>query len=68
MCMHVYKITKRHSSQRTTAAVCLELSMALANSYEDTADQEHFVLRYELFSCYNHGEVESLRVQNFVAS
>ena len=37
-------------TQRTAAAVCLELTMALVNSYEDTIDQEHFALRYESFS------------------
>ena len=31
--------------------MCLELTMALVNSYEDTMDQEHFALRYEFFSC-----------------
>ena len=30
--------------------------MTLVNSYEDTMGQGHLVLRYELFSCYNHGE------------
>ena len=47
MCMHAYK---RCPTQRTAAAVCLELTMALVNSYEDTVDQKHFTLRYESFS------------------
>ena len=46
MCMHVYK---RCPTQRTAAAVCLELTMALVNSFEDTVDQKHFALRYESF-------------------
>ena len=36
--------------------MCLELTMALVNSYEDNMDQEHFALKYEAFLCYNHGE------------
>ena len=56
MCIHAYKITKWRPTQRTAAAVCLELTIALVNSYEDTMDQEYFTLRYESFSCYNHGE------------
>ena len=32
------------------------MSRALVNSYEDTMDHEHFALKYESFSCYNHGE------------
>ena len=47
MRMHVYK---RCPMQRTAAAVCLELTMALVNSYEDTVDQKHFALWYESFS------------------
>ena len=56
MCTHAYKITKWRHTQRTAAAVCLEFSIALVNSYEDTMDQENFALRYESFLCYNHGE------------
>ena len=33
--------------KRTAAAVCLEFSIALVNSYEETMDQEQFALRYE---------------------
>ena len=46
MCTHAYMITKWFPTQWTAAAVCLEF---LVNSYEDTVDQEHFALRYELF-------------------
>ena len=46
------QITKWRPTQRTAAAD----SIALVNSYENTMDQEHFVLRYELFSCCNHGD------------
>ena len=57
MCTHAYKITKWRPTQRTAVAVCLEFSIAaLVNSYDDTMDQENFVLRYESFACYNHGE------------
>ena len=56
MCTHAYKITKWHSTQWTAAVVCLEFSIALVNSYEDIMDQDHFVLRYESFSWYNHSE------------
>ena len=42
--------------QQTAAAVCLDFGMTLVNSYEDTMSQGHLVLRYKLFSCYNHGE------------
>ena len=56
MCAHAYKITKWRPTQRTAAAVCLEFSIALVSSYEDTMDQGNFALRYESFSCYNHGE------------
>ena len=50
------QISKWRPTQRTAAAVCLKSSIALVNSYENTMDQEHFVMRYESFSCYNHGE------------
>ena len=56
MCTHAYMITKWFPTQWTAAAVCLEFSIALVNSYEDIMDQEHFVPRYESFSCYNHSE------------
>ena len=36
--------------------MCLELTMALVNCYEDNMDQEHFTLKYESFLCYNRGE------------
>ena len=56
MCTHAYKITKWRPTQRTAAAVRLEFIIALVNSYEDTMDQGNFAMRYESFSCYNHGE------------
>ena len=43
-------------TQWIAAAVCLELTMALVNCYEDNMNQEHFTLKYESFLCYNHGE------------
>ena len=36
---------------RQQLQVCLELAIALVNSYEDTRDQEHFTLRCESFLC-----------------
>ena len=59
MFTHAYKITKWPPTQQTAAAVCLEFSIALVNSYEDTIDQGNFAMRYESFSCYNHGEYVS---------
>ena len=44
MCMHAYKITKWHPMQQIPAAVCLELSISLVNSREETMNQEHFAL------------------------
>ena len=45
--------TKIENVQLTAAQVCCE---QLVKSYREARDQGTFLLRYESFSCYNHGE------------
>ena len=42
--VYAYKIIKWHPMQQIPAAVCLELSISLVNSCEETMNQEQFVL------------------------
>ena len=45
--------TKIEKVQLTASRVCCE---QLVKSYGEARDQGTFLLRYESFSCYNHGE------------